>query len=172
MALKNKKIAVLVEQDYQDLEVWYPVLRMKEEGAEVITVGTGRLKQYKGKYGFLIDEGMPAAQAMKEKFDAVIIPGGWAPDFLRRYPEPVQFVKKMFESGKVVAAICHGPWMLCSAGILKGKTLTGFMAVKDDIINAGGNYIDKEVVVDKNLVTSRKPEDLPAFCKEIIRLLS
>jgi len=172
MPLKGKKIAIMVEQDYQDLELWYPLLRFQEAGAEVITVGTGRMKEYKGKFGYPAKEHITADQAMKMNFDAVVVPGGWAPDFMRRYPEPAKFVKKMYEHKKIVAAICHGPWLLASAGILKSRKLTGFMAVKDDIVNAGGDFVDEEVVVDGKLVTSRKPEDLPAFCRAVIKLLS
>ncbi|MFA5038078.1 MAG: type 1 glutamine amidotransferase domain-containing protein [Candidatus Omnitrophota bacterium] len=163
-----KTIAVLVEDIYEDLEVWYPYLRLKEEGFQTVAVGTGRSKIYKSKHGYEIPEEMTVKEAAKKSFDAVIVPGGYAPDILRRYPEVNRFVRKMFDDGKVVASICHGAWVLASAGILKGRTATCFFAVKDDVIHAGARYVDKEVVVDGNLITARKPQDLPAFMKAII----
>jgi protease I len=104
-------------------------------------------------------------------FDAVIIPGGYAPDIMRRYPDMVKLVRDAFEQGKVVASICHGGWMLASADILKGKTVTSFFAIKDDLVHAGATFVDLEVAVDGKLITSRKPEDLPAFCRAIIAAL-
>jgi protease I len=165
-----KKIAVLVEDNYQVLEVWYPYLRLREEGMDTVLVGTGK-HEYKSKEGYPAAEELSIKNAKVSDFDAVVIPGGYAPDILRRYEEINKFVKEMFEKGKVVASICHGGWVLVSAGILKGKAATSFFAIKDDVINAGAKFIDKEVVVDSNLITSRKPEDLPAFCREIIKKL-
>lgn len=171
MSLKNKKVIVFVETDYQDLEVWYPVLRLREEGIDVKIVGTGSSKIYKGKYGYPITVDIDADKINPANFDAVIIPGGWAPDYLRRYPSVVNIVKKMFEKEKIVASICHGAFLLVSAGILKGKKITCFISVKDDVVNAGAKFLDEEVVVDGKLITSRKPDDLPAFCREIIKAL-
>lgn len=171
MAHKNKSIAILVEDLYQDLEVWYPLYRFKEEGFKVIVVGTGRCKLYKSKHGYEIEQDISAADAKIDDFDAVIIPGGYAPDILRRHNAVIMFVKRLFEKGKVVASICHGGWVLVSAGILKGKKVTSFFAIKDDLVNAGAEFLDKEVVRDGNLITSRKPDDLPAFCREIIKAL-
>jgi len=165
-----KKVAVLVEEHYQVLEVWYPYLRLREEGIKSVLVGTGK-KEYKSKEGYPAIEELPVQKANVDDFDAVIIPGGWAPDFLRRYPEINNFVREMFNKGKVVASICHGGWVLASAGILKGKKATSFSAIKDDLVNAGAEFLDKEVVVDGNLITSRNPYDLPAFCREIIKKL-
>ncbi len=163
-----KKIAVLVEDNYQVLEVWYPYLRLREEGIETILVGTGK-KEYKSKEGYLAQEELSIKKAKADDFDGVIIPGGYAPDILRRYAEINKLVRECFQKGKVVAAICHAGWVLVSAGILKGRTVTGFSAIQDDLINAGAKYLDKEVVVDGNLITSRNPYDLPAFCREIIK---
>jgi len=165
-----KKAAVLVEDHYQVLELWYPYLRLREEGFQAVLVGTGK-KEYKSKEGYPAIEELSIKQAKTGDFDAVVIPGGYAPDMLRRYEEINKFVREMFEKGKIVASICHGGWVLASACILKGKTVTGFSAIKDDLINAGAKFLDKEVVVDGNLITSRKPEDLPAFCREIIKKL-
>ncbi len=172
MATKNiKKIAVLAEDLYQVLEVWYPILRLKEEGFEVLSVGTGLKDTYKSKEGYEIKVDTSIDRINSQDFDAVIIPGGYAPDILRRYPKVINFVRDLYNRGKVVAAICHAGWVLASADILKGKTATCFFAIKDDIIHAGAKYIDEEVVVDGNLITSRKPEDLPAFLREIIKAL-
>ncbi|HTZ10918.1 MAG TPA: type 1 glutamine amidotransferase domain-containing protein [Candidatus Margulisiibacteriota bacterium] len=165
-----KRVAVLVEDYYQVLEVWYPYLRLREEGIDTVLVGTGR-KEYKSKEGYPASEELPIQKAKAADFDGVVIPGGYAPDFLRRFPEVNNFVKELFNKNKLVAAICHGGWVLVSAGILKGMTITGFHAIKDDLINAGGKFVDKEVVVDKNLVTSRSPYDLPRFCAAIIKKL-
>lgn len=166
-----KNIAVLVEDMYQDLEVWYPYLRLKEEGYRVFSVGTGRSKIYKSKHGYEITQDLTVKKASRMDFSAVIIPGGFAPDILRRYKDINDFVRDNFRKGRVIASICHGGWVLVSAGILDGMTATSFFAIKDDLINAGAKYVDKEVVVDRNLITSRKPEDLPAFMKAVLKAL-
>jgi protease I len=131
-------------------------------------VGTGK-KNYKSKEGYPAEEELSIEKAKIEDFVGVVIPGGYAPDILRRYAQVNNFVREMFEKGKIVACICHGGWVLVSAGILKGKKVTGFSAIKDDLINAGAEFLDKEVVVDGNLITSRNPYDLPVFCTEIIK---
>lgn len=165
-----KKVAVLVENQYQELEVWYPYLRLKEAGFEVMLVGTGK-GEYRSKCGYPAKEDLPAGEADAADFDAVVVPGGFAPDFLRRHEKINSFVRAVYDKGGVAAGICHGGWVLISAGVLEGKKATSFFAIKDDMANAGARWEDSEVVVDGNLVTSRKPEDLPAFMKEIIRLL-
>jgi protease I len=165
-----KKVAVLVEDQYQVLEVWYPYLRLREEGIQAVFVGTGK-KEYKSKDGYPVQEELPIEKAKADDFDAVVIPGGYAPDILRRYSGVNDFVRDLYQKGKVVASICHGGWVLISAGILKGKTATSLSAIRDDLINAGAKFVDKEVVVDGNLITSRNPYDLPAFCREIIKKL-
>lgn len=164
------KIAVLVEDHYQVLEVWYPYLRLREEGIDTVLVGTGK-GGYKSKEGYPAEEEIPVKKAKADEFEGVVIPGGYAPDILRRYEEVNDFVRRMFTQGKLVAAICHGGWVAVSAGILKGKAATCFYAIKDDVVNAGAKFLDKEVVVDGNLITSRNPYDLPAFCREIIKFL-
>lgn len=170
MKLTGRIVAILLEKDYQDLEVWYPALRLKEEGATVVFLGTGA-KEYKGKFGYPAMADQWIDQVKAKDFDAVLVPGGWAPDFLRRYETVLEFVREIHRAGKPVAAICHAGWVLASAGILKGKTVTSFSAIKDDVVNAGGRWVDQEVAVDGNLITARKPDDLPAFCRELIAQL-
>ncbi|MFZ5801255.1 MAG: type 1 glutamine amidotransferase domain-containing protein [Candidatus Omnitrophota bacterium] len=167
-----KIIAVLVEDLYQVLEVWYPILRLKEEGFEVLSVGTGGKSTYRSKEGYEITVDTAIDKIKPQDFSAVIIPGGYAPDILRRYHKVIAFVGEMFNAGKIVAAICHGGWILASADILKDRKATCFFAIKDDIIHAGARYVDEETVVDGNLITARKPEDLPAFLKAIIASLN
>ena len=172
MQLKGKKVIILAENLYQELELWVPYYRLKEEGAEVTVVGTGSARSYTGKYGYPVEVDKEAKEIDLSQYDGVVIPGGYAPDMIRRYPEMLRIVREAYQKGKVVAAICHAGWVLISAGILKGKKVTGVVAIKDDLINAGANYVDEEIVRDGNLITSRKPDDLPAFCREIIDALA
>lgn len=165
------KMAVLVEDHYQVLEVWYPYLRLREEGIETVFVGPGRRKEYASKEGYPAPEELSAADAAAADFDGVVIPGGYAPDWLRRSDAVLAFVRTLHARGKLVAAICHGGWVLISAGVLKGRKATSFSAIRDDLVNAGAAFEDSEVVVDGNLVTSRNPYDLPAFMREVITFL-
>jgi len=165
------KIAVLIEDHYQVLEVWYPYLRLREEGFQTVFLGPARQKEYRSKEGYPVQEEVSIDEAAVKEFDGVIIPGGYAPDILRRDMRINRFVREMHKSGKLVAAICHAGSVLVSAGILKNKNVTCFNAIKDDVVNAGARFSDKEVVVDDNLVTSRNQYDLPAFCREIIKFL-
>ena len=171
MELNGKKVLIPIGPGYQDLEVWYPKLRLTEAGAEVTCAGIGD-KSYKGKNGYPIDVDVQIEECSAADFDAIVIPGGWAPDKIRMNEHAVNIVKTMFDEGKVVASICHAGWVLVSAGLLEGKKVTSYIAITDDMIAAGADWTDGEVVVDENLITSRKPDDLPAFCREIIRQLS
>jgi len=171
MTLKGKRVAVLAEEMYQELELWYPTLRMREAGAEVKIVGTGSSPTYASKHGYPVTVDVSADQVSAADFDAVIIPGGYAPDRMRRYPAVLKLVREAFEQGKVIAAICHAGWVPISAGILKGRRVTSFFAIKDDMINAGATWVDEPVVRDGNLITSRMPDDLPYFCSAIIQAL-
>ncbi len=172
MSLKGKRAAILAENLYQEMELWVPYYRLKEEGAEVTVVGTGGAKSYASKHGYPVSVDAQVESLSPMEFDAVIIPGGYAPDLMRRSQAMVRFVREAFQHGKVVAAICHAGWMLVSAGVLTGKTATGFFSIRDDMVNAGATWVDQEVVADGNLITSRKPDDLPAFCREIVKALS
>lgn len=169
--LEGKRVAVLLADLYQELEFWYPYLRLREEGAEVVAVGP-EAGEYKSKLGYPARAELSAKVVRAEDFHAVVIPGGYAPDYLRRSPELVEFVRRMAEAGKVVAAICHGPWVLCSARVVRGRRLTSFHSIRDDLVNAGAIWVDEEVVRDGNIITSRTPADLPAFARTIIAALS
>ena len=171
MKLKGKKAAILAEDNYNEFELWIPYYRLKEEGVNVSVVGSGSASTYHGKYGIPVQVDKPAPEVTADDFDAVVIPGGYAPDKMRTHPEMVGLVRDAFNKGKVVAAICHAGWMLASAGILKGKKATSYVAIKDDMINAGAQWEDSELVRDGNLITSRKPDDLPAFCRAIIQAM-
>jgi protease I len=170
MEITGKRIAILIEDMYNEFEFWYPFYRMKEAGAKVTIVGTGA-KEYHSKIGLPAPGGVAAESISASDFDAVIVPGGYAPDRMRRNAAMLKLVRDSFTQGKVVAAICHAGWVLVSAGIVKGKKVTCVASIKDDMINAGAIYLDQEVVKDGNLITSRSPDDLPAFCREIIAAL-
>lgn len=165
-------IVILVDNLYEDLEVWYPKIFFEAEGTKVNIAGLEK-KTYRGKNGYPIDSQIRLADLKPEKFDAVIIPGGFAPDYLRRYPEVIEFVRLMYKTKKVVAAICHAGWVLISAKLVKGKKMTGYYAIIDDLRNAGAVVVpDEPVVVDGNLITSRSPADLPFFCATIKEALA
>jgi len=172
MQLTGRRVAILAENLYQEMELWVPYYRLREEGAEVHVVGAGGAKSYTSKHGYPVSVDVQAEQVNALEYDAVIIPGGFAPDMMRRSPAMVKLVREAHGHGKLVAAICHAGWMPVSAGILKGKRATSFFSIKDDLVNAGAKWVDEEVVVDGNLITSRKPDDLPAFCREIVKALA
>jgi protease I len=171
MSIDGKRVAILVEDDYQMHEFWYPYYRFKEAGAEVRVVGTGRAPSYTS-HGYSVTPDLDATDARVEDFDAVVIPGGYAPDRMRRSKEMVAFVRDMDAAGKPVAAICHAGWMLVSAKIVSGRRATCFSSVRDDLEAAGALWSDEPVVVDGNLITSRMPADLPAFCRALLEALS
>jgi len=167
----NMRIAMLVEEMYEEIELLYPLFRLREEGFTIDIVGTDKGKEYKGKHGYPMVSDLASSEVRADDYDAVIIPGGYSPDKMRRCPDTIRFVKDMNNKGKLIAAICHGPWMMASCCDLRGKKVTGFFSIKDDLVNAGADYVDSEVVVSGNLITSREPQDLTAFTKEIIKAL-
>lgn len=163
------RAAVLVEQQYQEMEVWYPVYRLRDAGCKVALVGPQEGHAYPSKLGYPAKSDVAARDVSANDFDILVVPGGFAPDYLRRDAAILKLTAAMAASkDKVVGAICHGPWVLCSTPALRGKKATCFYAIKDDVINAGASYVDAEVVRDGNLVTSRKPDDLPAFVRTIL----
>ena len=172
MALNGKRVALLIEDDYQELEAWYPALRLEEEGAEVVTVGSGTKSTYESKLGYPMEAAKSADEVSAEEFDAVVVPGGFAPDHMRLHQPMIDLVRDAHEAGKLVASICHGGWMLVSAGVLQGgRRATGYQPIRHDVENAGGEWVDEEVVIDGNVITSRTPPDLPAFAREIVAYL-
>ena len=171
MELEGKRIGILAEDQFEDLELWYPLLRMKEAGAVVEVLGMPGVESYRGKHEYLARVNATFDEVAPDDFDAVIIPGGYAPDRMRRHPPLLDFVRGLFESGGVVAFICHAGWVPISAGIVEGKRVTSVSAIKDDLVNAGAEWVDEEVVRDGNLISSRTPVDLPAFCRTIIASL-
>ncbi|HYE82927.1 MAG TPA: type 1 glutamine amidotransferase domain-containing protein [Clostridia bacterium] len=168
---KDRKVICLIHSDFEDLELWYPVLRLREEGVTVHLVGEKASTTYIGKYGVPAVSDYSFSGIDCGEYDGLLIPGGWAPDKLRRYPEVLGIVRDMNDRGKPIGQICHAGWVLVSANILKGKKVTSTVAIKDDMTNAGGIWMDEPVVVDGNIVSSRKPQDLPDYMKAYIELL-
>jgi deglycase len=171
MELKGKKIAVLVDDLYQDMELWYPAFRFREAGADVILAGAEAGKTYRSELGYPARSEVSYGSLSPREFDGVVIPGGYAPDHIRRYVKANQFVCEMDWERKLVASVSHGAWVLCSAGILRGRRVTCSAAIKDDTIHAGAEYENADVVVDGNLITARGPEDMPRFGREAIAAL-
>jgi protease I len=171
MDLKQARVAVLVEQQYQEMEVWYPIYRLREAGCKVTLVGPEAGVTYPSKLGYPAKSDKAAKDVSADDFDAMVIPGGFAPDFLRRHEAVIKLVRQVAEQKKPIAAICHGPWVLCSTPALRGKKATCFFAIKDDVVNAGATYVDAEVMIDGNIITSRKPDDLPAFVVALLKAL-
>lgn len=188
---KNHQIVIVVAQEYEDIELLYPILRLSEAGINVLvaTIQKGLHprpflpdKPVTGRFGHPVPiPVMPPGKHYQmvdietlsaDDIDGILIPGGFSPDYLRRHPTTLQLVRECHQRGKIIAAICHGPWVMISAGILRDKRATGLVAVRDDLVNAGAEYLDQAVVEDGNLITSRMPDDLPEFCAAIIRSLA
>jgi protease I len=170
--LNGKRIAILAEEDFEDSELIEPLRAMKNAGAKVLIVGSGSQESYRGKRGSTTVRVDATADNVKaEDFDAIIVPGGYAPDKMRLHQSMVDLVRKAHDLGRVVAAICHGPQLLISAEIVKGRRVTSWPSVAVDLRNAGADWVDAPVVQDGNLITSRKPADLPRFNKAIIEAL-
>lgn len=178
--LSGKKVAMIVTNRYEDIELLYPILRLAEEGAQVLVAAVG--EDVKGMFGHPVPipvmavgnryTMVPIEELEAEDIDCVYFPGGYSPDWLRLHKETLDLVRECDRQGKFVASICHGPWVLISAGIIKGKRATGYAAVRDDLVNAGAEFVDVPAVRDGNIITGRVPDDLPELCQEIIQALS
>lgn len=169
--LTGKKILMFVDHIYEDLELWYPRLRLTEEGAEVVVAGPENGTVYSGKNGYPCKSDAAIADIDSADFDALVIPGGFAPDKLRRNRKVLDLTREFQRDGKPLAHICHAGWIPISACVMKGFRCTSSPGIKDDLINAGAEWVDEEVVVDRNQISSRKPDDLPAFCREIVLMI-
>ncbi|TDQ42836.1 type 1 glutamine amidotransferase domain-containing protein [Aureibacillus halotolerans] len=172
MRLSNKKVIALVDEEFEDLELHYPILRLQEEGAKVDLVGQEAEKTYMGKYGVPARTTHAYSDIDPSAYDAVLVPGGWAPDKLRRYPEVLDIVRHMDEHKKPIGQICHAGWVLISANILKGVKVTSTPGIKDDMTNAGAEWFDDAVVVDGHIISSRRPPDLPPYVKAFADVLA
>lgn len=169
--LINKNILMFVDDIYEDLELWYPKIRLIEEGARVVVAGSYKMKVYSGKHGYPCKSDASFDEIIADDFDALVIPGGFAPDKLRRDQKVLDLTREIFSSGKLIAHICHAGWIPISAGIMKGFKCTSTPGIKDDLINAGAEWFDEPVVIDRNMISSRNPFDLPEFCRAIIKML-
>ena len=172
LPLSGKTILVFTGDIYEDLELWYPKLRLEEAGASVTLAGPKAKTTYTGKNGYPCVSDAAIDEVDELTFDGLVVPGGFMPDKLRRDPRVLDIVRSFDRLAKPIAAICHGGWIPISAGVYRGVRVTGSPGIKDDLVNAGAIYEDKSVVVDRNHVTSRKPDDLPDFCRELIRMLA
>ena len=171
MRLEGKRIAVLVAEGFEDLEYWVTVMRLQEEGAKVVTIGPDT-EAVSGKNALEARADTTADGVDATGLDGVVVPGGWAPDKLRRYPEITDLVRTVYESNKTVGIICHGGLVAISAGIVDGARATGSLGIKDDLENAGATWVDKAAFREGNLVWGRVVPDIPAFCRELIAALA
>ena len=172
MKIEDAQVVVLVENLYQELELWTPLFRVREAGANALTLAPSADAVYASKLGYPIKADLAVNEVSADQIDAVVIPGGFAPENFRRTPAILKLVKDVYDRGSLVAAICHAGWVIASAGIAKGRRMTCVGLIKDDIIHAGANYVDEAVVRDGNLITSRLPSDIPVFCKAIVDYLA
>ncbi|MGC3970725.1 MAG: type 1 glutamine amidotransferase domain-containing protein [Pirellulales bacterium] len=170
LSLQDKRFLFFVDDIYEDLELWYPKLRMIEAGGVVTVAGPKAGTKYEGKNGYPCTSDAAISEVAADDYCGVVLPGGFMPDKLRRDPQVLQLIRDFDAAGKLVAAICHGGWMAISAGVYKGVRVTGSLGIKDDLVNAGAIWEDAPVVVDRHFVSSRKPDDLPEFCKGILRV--
>ena len=169
MKVSDARVVVLTANLYQEIEFWYPVMRFRELGARVTIASLATGETYGSKLGYPVQADVKVDDIDPAQFDVLIIPGGLAPEALRTSAGTLDLVRKSFEQDKVVAAICHAPWVLVSAGVIQGRRVTCVGPVRDDVINGGGDYVDQSIVVDGHLVTGQLPNDVPAFCQEIIK---
>jgi protease I len=172
MRLQNKRVGVVVEEGFEDLEFWVPVMRLREEGAQVTVIGSGRAERFQGKHCLQAKPDVGADQVSADDFDALVVPGGWAPDKLRRVPAVLDLVRAAYQQGKIIGSICHAGWVLISAGVVRGHRATGSTGIKDDLTNAGATWADEAAFRDGNLVWGRVVEDIPAFCRELVNAIA
>jgi len=172
LPLAGQRVLMFTGEVYEDLELWYPKLRLIEAGAEVVVAGEKAGADYTGKHGYPSRSDVAIEGVDTSDFQALVVPGGFMPDRLRRLTRVLEIVREFFSAGKPVAAICHGGWIPISAGIYRGLRVTGSPGIKDDLINAGAIYEDSSVVVDRNSVSSRRPDDLPDFCRSLIEMMA
>lgn len=165
MRLKDKKVLTVVDADYNDLELWYPIYRLREEGATVDVAGPEADTVYHGQANIPITTDYAYADVKADDYDGILVPGGWAPDKIRRYPEILEFIRELDRAEKPIGQICHAGWVLISADVLKGRKVTSTPAIKDDMTNAGAEWVDEETVVDGHIISSRRPDDLPTYTK-------
>jgi len=171
LPLRGQRVLMFVGDIYEDLELWYPKLRLLEAGAQVVVAGTEAGHAYAGKNGYPCVSDAAIANVRAADFHGLVVPGGFMPDKLRRDPQVLQLVRDFAESGKLVAAICHGGWIPISACVYRGVKVTGSPGIKDDLVNAGAIWEDAAVVIDRHFVSSRKPDDLPDFCRGILQVM-
>ncbi|MEF3303935.1 type 1 glutamine amidotransferase domain-containing protein [Paenibacillus sp. GYB003] len=172
MRLTGKRVICLIDEEFEDLELWYPVYRAREEGADVRFAGADKGKTYYGKYGVPAVSDMSFDEMKAGECDGLLVPGGWAPDKLRRYPKVLELVRELDAAGKPIGQICHAGWVLVSAKILRGRTVTSTPGIRDDMENAGATWLDEPVVVDRNLISARRPPDLPPYAKAFCDVLA
>jgi protease I len=172
MELTGKRILAFVDEEFEDLEMWYPVLRLREAGAKVVLAGPKGKTVYHGKYGVPLTTDCAFSEVKSDDYAGLYVPGGWAPDKLRRYADVLRLTREFHEAAKPIAQICHAGWVLISAKIVKGYTMTSTPGIRDDLENAGAIWVDEEVVVDRNIVSGRRPPDLPAFTKAFVDVLA
>lgn len=166
------RIAILLEQKYEDLELQYPRLRLKEAGHTVDVIAPKVGEKYVGKWGYPQTADKTSKEASAKDYQLIVIPGGTSPDFMRRDEGMIRICREAASAKIPMAAICHGPWMLCSTDSLKGRRCTSFFAIAHDVVNAGGKWVDEECVVDSGIITARCPDDLPAFMQAILQLVA
>jgi len=167
MRLRAKRVGYFVEDGFEDLEFWVPVMRLREEGAEVTVIGTGSKQEYTGKHCLKVKADITAHEVNADQFDALVIPGGWAPDKLRRFDSVKKLVRDMYSANKIIGVICHAGWVPVSAGLVKGHRATGSIGIKDDLQNAGAD-VDAPAFRDGCFVWGRVVEDIPDFCRELV----
>ena len=172
MPLTGKRLLVLAGDDYEDMELQYPKYRLLEAGAGVVVAGIEAGVTHHGKYGYPQKTDAAVRDLAADDFDGIVVPGGWMPDKLRRYEEVKQIVRDLDAQQKLIASICHGPWIDISAGAVTGVTYTSTPGIRDDLVNAGATWVDRPVAIDGHHVSSRRPDDLPDFCRGILEVMT